>query len=468
MAHFCIASNCKLSFELDNYFDTYQLNKLFVRVYERYIIKLLFSRFFVVFLCTLIFSVFQEMTKLDSFAMCTFWQTVLIVPLLLPMILFQFLPFIYFGSLLLVLSDLYSSNELIGFKATGISNKQLAKVFFYFSSFILLLFVALSLLYPLTNKFFYRQRSYYGASNMFNALQSNKINYFTKKYEIFFTDIDDNDVLHNVTIIKNNSTTSSGDTGKQIVFSKKVTLGFDDDGGFVARCEDAEIVDVKFRCSCTDDDDTGECSECIRSGDAIKNVTNGDSESTREYDGKGENGGDAGDVMTYKKRKRPDVSDDSGIIFNRYTSHVATMDISLSDMFQIDASKLTLKNTLRQLGIVRLIAFRCDEQYADSENGIDRCDIIRKTEIHGRVVIYWFIILGLTSVCCLLILRQGSRITSRKITITALIVGSYVSLSRAFTLEPSITADVLPIYYLHLLAIILISIVVLVKSDRRY
>ena len=106
-----------------------------MQIYEKYIMKLLFARFWVVVFCVSIFGVFQETMKGELLAMCSFGQMMVILPLMLPFILFQFLPFLYFGVLLLVLTEIYSNNELISFKTIGIPNTSMMKVFFKFSCF---------------------------------------------------------------------------------------------------------------------------------------------------------------------------------------------------------------------------------------------------------------------------------------------------------------------------------------------
>ena len=422
--------------------------------------KLLFSRFFLIVLCTLIFGVFQEMTKIDSFAMCTFWQSITIIPLFLPMIIFQFLPFIYFGSLLLVLNALYFDNELISLKSIGISNKKMMKIFFYFSSFVLLFFITLSLLYPLTNKLFYKKRSYYSASNMLKFLRPNKINYFGKN-NIFFTNTDNDGMLYNVTVIKNNSDRSNNinydvAVSKQIFFSKNATLGFNSKNELIARCNDTDILYINFQNNNTVN--PTEYNLCTNNAD-INCLNNNYNYSSPENGKKIE-------------------ENYSGRVINKYLIHAITMDVLLDDLFQTDSNKLNLNSFLKQLSLKKLFKQQCNNkqrQITTKQHGdIDQQNktynkicTFKKVELHCRIIVYWFVILGLTSICCLLLTRQTNRISAKKITIVTIIIGSYISLSRAFMLEPSIMAEILPIYYCHLLIIIVVPILFIFKKDAR-
>ena len=81
-------------------------------------------------------------------------QIIKIAPLFIPYFVFQFTPFLYFGTLLLVMNEIYSNNELISFKALGLSYKKLLKVFFIITLIVELFVFLIINLYPITTKSF--------------------------------------------------------------------------------------------------------------------------------------------------------------------------------------------------------------------------------------------------------------------------------------------------------------------------
>ena len=145
-----------------------------MKLYGKYITKLFFSRFFVILFCVVLFVVFRELTGVSS--ILTPSQTAMITPLFIPYFIFQFLPFVYFGSLLMTMNELYSNNELVSFKATGISYGRLVKVFMIIASIVMLFSAVIVAIYPAGLKQFYKQRNAFTATNLITQLKPKTIN----------------------------------------------------------------------------------------------------------------------------------------------------------------------------------------------------------------------------------------------------------------------------------------------------
>ena len=128
-------------------------------------------------------------------------QIIKIAPLFIPYFVFQFTPFLYFGTLLLVMNEIYSNNELISFKALGLSYKKLLKVFFIITLIVELFVFLIINLYPITTKSFYKQKVSFATDNIFKNLKKDS---FSKigKYTIYFRTINKNNELERVTIFK--------------------------------------------------------------------------------------------------------------------------------------------------------------------------------------------------------------------------------------------------------------------------
>ena len=375
-------------------------------IYQKYIIKLLFSRFFAILFCVSIFGVFQEMAKGELLKICTFWQAVLIIFLLLPMVLFSFLPFVHLGTLFVVLDSLYSNNELISFKAVGLSHRQLIKAFLYFTLFVLGFFVLLGLLYPASNRLFYRQKSIFGAGNVLKMLQSGKINKFGK-YEVIFDKKKDNK-LYNVMVLANNSVSREDKNGKateeKAIFSKIMSFSYNEFQELVVHCTDADIL--------------------------INN--NSDKKMTNEKK-----------MFVYNNGLNEDNKFDDGKTNNnvviKRAIHSKNIDALFDDLIQSGTSgELRYKQQLRQIGLISLLNKKTFNKYQRK---------MKKLELHGRAVVYWFVILAITYVCCILLVRQSNRISMPKIVFTVFVLSSIISLSRAFLLESLIMSKALFLYY---------------------
>ena len=120
-------------------------------MYKKYIFKLLFYRFFAVLSCFIIFGLFQEIAKGEILKFCSINQLFEILHLLVPFIVFQFLPFVYFITLFIVITELYFNNEILFLKTSGLSNLSIIKFFFHFALFILLFSFFISFVYPYSN-----------------------------------------------------------------------------------------------------------------------------------------------------------------------------------------------------------------------------------------------------------------------------------------------------------------------------
>lgn len=346
-------------------------------MFEKYILRLLFSRFFVILVCTVVFGLLQEITREKALSVCTFWQMMLILPLIIPMILFLFFPFIYLGTLLLVIGEMHSNNEQISLKSIGVSDWRISRVFFYFSIFGLCVFVVLGLIYPATNRLFLRQKNIFSGSNLLKSLKPNQVNKFSK-YDIFFTKIDADGKLKNVNIVINDKNKT-----KKIIFSDSILLNYNKFDELIAHCWDSDILTIKF----------------------------GNEE---------------------KQKKETTIT-------TQTATRVKEMDVLLSDFFQQNNNKNTrYKQRLRQTGLLTLLKIKPVFFYEQ---------VVRKTEIHGRAVVYWFIIIALTFLCCVLLRRKPNRFSSWKITLFIITLSLLLALSKAFILEIAIANNMLFFYY---------------------
>lgn len=375
-------------------------------IYQKYIIKLLFSRFFAILLCVSIFGVFQEITKGELLKICTFWQALLIIFLLLPMVLFSFLPFVHLGTLFVVLDGLYSNNELISFKAIGLSHRQLMKVFLYFTLFVLGFFVFLGLLYPVSNTLFYRQKSIFGAGNVLKMLQPGKINKFGE-YEIIFYKKKGNK-LYDVMVLANNNVSSKNKNGKteeKAIFSKTMSFSYNEFHELVVSCTDADIL--------------------IINNDSNKKMTN--EKKILVYN----NGLDGHDKLKNGKTN-------SDVVVKR-AIHSKKLDALFDALIKTQTSEeLKYKQQLRRMGLISVLNKKTFDKHQQK---------IKKLELHGRAVVYWFVISAITYVCCMLLVRQNNRIPMPKIMFMVFTLSSIISLSRAFLLESLIMSRALFLYY---------------------
>ena len=206
-----------------------------MKLYEKYITKLFFSRFFVILFCVVLFVVFRELTGVSL--ILTPSQVAMITPLFIPFFIFQFLPFIYFGSLLMTMNELYSNNELVSFKATGISYGRLIKVFLRIS-FIVMLFVGfIVVIYPVGLKQFYKQRNLFTATNLITQLKPKVINKLGAN-TVYFRRINSDNDLIDFTLIQANQ------NKKKIFFSKNVKLFYDENDKLNARCHQVNINNI--------------------------------------------------------------------------------------------------------------------------------------------------------------------------------------------------------------------------------
>ena len=369
-------------------------------IYQKYIFKLLLSRFTILLFCVSLFGIFQEITKGELLQMCSFWQTVLILPMTLPFIVFQFLPFIYVGCLLLVLNEIYNNNELIGVKTVGISNFQLFKVFLTFLMLVLFFFVILGFVYPVGNRMFYQQRDKFSATNVLKMLQPNKIN-IVGNHGVFFTNIDSNNILHNITIVEYNKNVKKNETHLKTknIFSKNMTIGYNQFHELVARCFNSTISNIDT----TNTDGVKQIE--------VQQVVNSD-----------------------------------------------VMDVLFSEFFHVKTHvDLKYKHQLRQLPTAVLLK---------TKTLLSKERFLLALEIHGRVVVYWFMLSAITCVLGVLLIRQTNRVPSFKITIFSVLLGFCLALSRAFFLESLIGSKMLIIFYCAFIVIVVCCVVFLRNSDR--
>ena len=136
-------------------------------------------------------------------------------------------------------------------------------------------------------------------------------------------------------------------------------------------------------------------------------------------------------------------------------------EFSVDDFFQVDSGiKLQYKQRLRQLDIFSLIK---------AKTNIENQNKIKKTEIHGRVVVYWFVSLSITALCGLFLKRQTNRGDSyKRLTMTVVIIGALISMSRAFVLDGIINNNtVLFFYYVVFVIIYIICVLYIKRSDLK-
>ena len=166
-------------------------------------------------------------------------QIIKIAPLFIPYFVFQFTPFLYFGTLLLVMNEIYSNNELISFKALGLSYKKLLKVFFIITLIVELFVFLIINLYPITTKSFYKQKVSFATDNIFKNLKKDS---FSKigKYTIYFRTINKNNELERVTIFK------LDDKKKNIIYAETAFFILDNEDKVKLVLKDATINDISY------------------------------------------------------------------------------------------------------------------------------------------------------------------------------------------------------------------------------
>ena len=375
-----------------------------MKIYEKYILNLLIVRFSIILFFVSIFGIFQEMAKGDILKFCSFWQSIMILPITLPFLLFQFLPFVYFGTLLMVLNKLHSKNELLSLKTIGISNKKITAIFFHFAAIVLLFFILTGLIYPSTNKLFFKLKNNFKAINVLNVLYPKTINEFGD-YMFFFSNIDKHNVMHNVSIFANKKNGISmlqdendiKNSNKKIIFSKSMSFGYNNFNELVAHCEDNDVLTIK------------------NTHDNVNNTT------------------------------------------VEQVVHSDYMDVLIDEFFKLKTTvELRYKQKLRQTSLIDLFLKKDVQDPVQNK--------MRKTEIYSRVVIYWFVLLTITSVCCLLLIRESSRFSEKKIMAIVIVVGSVCALWRAFLLEGIVFAG---LEFVHLLYFVPIFVFCLFFSIRK-
>ncbi len=368
------------------------------------------------------------MMKGSTMAVCTFWQALTIVPLWLPLILFNFFPFILFGVLLLVLTEIYRSNELVSFKAMGISNMKMFKILALFGLLASGFFLALSMSYPYATKLFFKKKNDFNVANFLKSLAPKKVNTFGK-YKVFFTDIDKQNVIHNITILndKKKNNKENNDNGEdKIIFAEKLVLGFNDYNEIIGRGKSVNIVSFNFKDS------------------------NSKGGQENEHEEKEKVFFDNGKIKNERNDK---------LIKNAF--YAEDMDVLFDEIFQGKKnynSAFSYKNRLRQKNILDLLRVKTNNNYEA---------LVKSLEVHGRVINHWFVVISLISVFSLLLRRTSNRRTSSRDLLFIVVFGAYFALNKAFVLESVLERGSFCLYYLHLLVLSVIFIVLLFKSDRK-
>ena len=367
------------------------------------------------------------MMKNSTMAVCTFWQALSIVPLWIPLILVNFFPFILFGSLFLVLLEIYRSNELVSFKAMGISNRKMLKIVGLFGFLSGLFFLVLSTSYPYTTKMFFKKKNEFNVTNLLRALTPNKINNFGK-YKVFFTDIDKQNVIHNITILSNEKPKDRQTYEKKddkVIFAERLLLGFNEYDEIIGRGQGISIFSVGFG------DNNRDKSEDIRRPILL-------------------NGNDiATDKQEEQLIKNAFYAEDMDVLFDELLNGKRNYNNAFS-----------YKNKLRQMDIFKLFRVKARNQHEV---------VIKQMEIQGRIIHHWFVILCLVSVFCLMLRRTSNRKNDNKDLIVIFTFGSYFALNKAFVLESVLSYGTILccMYYLHLFLLACLFIFLLLKSDKR-
>jgi len=125
-----------------------------LKIYNRYIIKKFLNKFInisLIFLSLIfILNIFEEISffkNIDTSILTPYFLTFLNTPITL----FELFPFIFLLSAQLFFNEIFSKDELILLKNSGLSNLKIAKTLFFFSIFIGLILVILY--YNLASKF---------------------------------------------------------------------------------------------------------------------------------------------------------------------------------------------------------------------------------------------------------------------------------------------------------------------------
>ena len=201
--------------------------------------KLFLSRFFIITFFALIFGIFQQFSS--SSVYLTTSQLASIIPLFMPYVLFQFIPFIYLGTMMIVMNDIYSNNELVSFKSVSISHNQLVKIFFKISIIIELFALLIINLYPFTLKQYYQKKVTFSSQNIINNLKPKTLITLGNN-TIIFRAIDKQNKIKDILITQNIKSGIKNDKIiKRIFFAKECLLGVEDNKQLIATCLNANI-----------------------------------------------------------------------------------------------------------------------------------------------------------------------------------------------------------------------------------
>lgn len=377
-----------------------------MKLANKYILKLLFSRFFTILLFVILFEFFQEITRGHLLQICSFFETIFILPLLVPYIIFQFLPFIFFLTLITTIIKLYSTNELITLKIIGFSHKKLIKLFAYFTCFIIIFSLLISFIYPKTNFLFQNKKNNFEIENILKILVPNKINKIYN-HDIVFSKIDSNNIIHNATIFVNsNNEDSNNKKNKNInyldnqkeytIYLDKITFEYNKNNELIAKCKNVDLI--------------------------INNTNNKQKEINNFF------------------------KDDN----NTITAFFEQIDILLGELINNHHNKNKKNNYINnfnKMSLLKLIKAKTQDKKQEIE---------KQFEIQSRLLFNVIIILSIFATCCLLFIQSTNKIKSKKTIIVAIIFGLYLSLSREFFLRTAISNNLLFIYYMLLVLIIII------------
>jgi hypothetical protein len=129
----------------------------------------------------------------------------------------------------------------------------------------------------------------------------------------------------------------------------------------------------------------------------------------------------------------------------------------LDDFFYTSKTpEIKTKQLLRQTGIITLW------RKAKQNNFVD---ILYNLEIHGRAFVYWFVLLTLTGLSCLLLLRYNNRIKATKTTFFVIICMAVVSMTKAFVLQKILELRFVGVFYMCFLLITFGCVWCIHKSD---
>ena len=343
----------------------------------------------------------------------------------------------------MVINEIYSGNELICFKALGISHCKILKIFVLFSFFVVFLSYLLSYIYPHTNDIFFAKKTFFSTNNFLRKLKPNQINKISNK-EIFFTKIDKSGLIHNLTIIINEQNNNNVDKNikRKTIFSKTARIGYNKNREIVARCSNSKVIENDFIKS----EEKNLNNEIVLVDVVNNNISN---------------------EIIDNINDTKDTNDKNNRIKTTLIKS-EEIDVLLNDFFKQNNNSWNagIRHIIRKTPNIELIKLA---KQAYSEN----CTFTKleqkaiKREIHTRLFVYTFLITGLTLLFSTLLTLSTNRTPAKKRLSLVAIFGMLVAISRAYIVEPMIDKGFAKFYYIVFLFIIFLCFCFLKLRDKK-